>query len=1062
MPNSALNDPARRVPSPSDCAPNERLRNDEPQGPKTAQAAPSYRTNPSSASSAAHKCGLCNHHHQYQIDHEDDLTLPKRRPRSGPTRRTTKSAIRRLISRSEPSEPRGRRAPLVLARGLVSAMGACCRLATLLAILTLIITLHSSLFLTPTVQGYNLDHQKALPKRGPSGSYFGYSIAQHETFDESNRNATYRSYVIVGAPRDNPRTALGVQRPGAIYKCDFSRSEKCHQLDLDSIAHLSHHHSHNQAAAAPLNSASTSIYATTPAGGDSRNSAGSPTGFITAGSRDPVVQRDDQWLGVSVKSQGANGFAAACAHRYVLKGPNYRWPQGICYSLTKNLTLHRAWEPCYNRPVNKAHEEYGSCQVGTSVDINNNSDIVLGSPGPYTWRGTVFSNSITFRAKDDRTWYMAPVQDEEAKVYKYSYLGMSIVTGAFFNGHQYYISGAPRSNEIGQVLVMTKQSSLGGRRADSTLKTEQILDGEQMASAFGYTLAKMDFNGDSRLDLVVAAPFYYSKNEGGAVYLYSNNGKSFSPAGRLTGQPESRFGFALANCGDLNHDKYEDLAIGAPYDQGGGSVYIYLGSAAGMKSTPSQVIKASQALQTFGYSLSGGVDMDQNGYPDLAVGSYADDTVYIIRARPIIEISTKIEGNLSRIDPNRTTCDGERNQLPCFKFNTCFELDPAKIGEYSDSMKLKYRIEAETFTGQKYSRVKFQDSENSDRPNVVEREIMIDDYHRSIKLKRCNTQRVYLKDRSDVQTPIQFKLEYWLVAPDESKSSSSSSTRYKSNQLISSSYSSSYTSSSSSSSSSAPTNNQLATLSTSSSSSSSSDGQASLPAPFPILNQEEAQRIFSAKFLKDCGANDICESHLDVDGTLQMPRETLGINEPGYPSDKQVNVTIRVANNNEPAYEARLFVTHPANLIYSGFKATKQVSLVECTAVERNLVKCELGNPMPKGSTKLLMIFNTQNQAGTFDFNLMVNTTSQNAKEARTSYDLSGTIRRKVELQVPTKQPPIYPEPPMQETSIWRILLAILLGILVISATLWCLNAYGFFDRPKPRYVAANTEERFN
>lgn len=57
----------------------------------------------------------------------------------------------------------------------------------------------------------------------------------------------------------------------------------------------------------------------------------------------------------------------------------------------------------------------------------------------------------------------------------------------------------------------------------------------------------------SLLDLVVGAPFYYSRTEGGAVYIYLNEGgKILKPATRLKGKPESRFGFALANAGDLN------------------------------------------------------------------------------------------------------------------------------------------------------------------------------------------------------------------------------------------------------------------------------------------------------------------------------------------------------------------------------------------------------------------------------------------------------------------------------------------------------------------------------
>jgi len=985
----------------------------------------------------------------------------------------------------------------------------------------LLLIASSTIFLISTIHCYNLDYQKALIKNGPKGSYFGYSIAQHSTFDAQQQNnaSSYRSYLLVGAPRaDAPRSASLLaaafaqaqvpHKPGAIYKCDFSLSQSCQLIDIDSMAQSMQSSSLQSSASSPYSQLNPELAAQTgPSSGDNDQTISgqrqSPTAFITASSRDPIAQKDDQWLGVSVKSQGPNGYAMACAHRYVLRGPHYRWPQGICYSLTKNLTLHKAWQPCLNRPVNKAHEEYGFCQAGTSGDISDSSDIVLGSPGPYTWRGTVFSNSIQFSTKDDRTWYMAPVQDDEAKVYKYSYLGMSLVTGRFFNKQQYYVSGAPRSNDIGQVLVMTKQlapSTTGGRQrlvpsADSSnFKTEQILDGEQMASSFGYTLAKMDFNGDGHLDLIVAAPFYYSKNEGGAVYAYANDGKSAfvkTPTTKLTGKPESRFGLALANCGDLNRDKYDDLAVGAPYDPQGGSVYIYSGSKDGLKSTPSQVIRASTVasnLQTFGYSLSGGQDMDLNGYPDLAVGSYADDMVFILRARPIIEIHTKIEGNLTRIDPNKTTCDGEKNQLPCFKFNTCFELDPSKIGEYSDSMRLKYRIEAETFTGQKYSRVKFQEAEqlqtaNNLSPsssgsgstlsgqtlaanNIVEKEILIDDYYRGIKIKRCQTQRVYIKDRSDVQTPIQFKLTYSLVPPttsDINKQANSNnnvlqSTRYSlsSSERLISSYSTGSTGSASYA-------GNSRDLSSSSSSSSNEQQQQLPPPPFPILNQDEAQRIFSAKFLKDCGSNDVCESHLDVDGSLQVPRETLGINEPGYPTDKQINVTIRVSNNNEPAYESKLFVTHPAQLSYGGFRALKQVAHVECNSIEKNLIKCDLGNPMPKGTTKLLMIFNTQNQAGTFEFNLMVNTTSQNAKEAKTSYDLVGTIKRKVEVQIPQKQPPVYPEvPTIQEPPAWLILVAILLGILLFSALFYCLYVNGFFERSRAQYMAADTEDRYS
>ena len=77
-----------------------------------------------------------------------------------------------------------------------------------------------------------------------------------------------------------------------------------------------------------------------------------------------------------------------------------------------------------------------------------------------------------------------------------------------------------------------------------------------------------------------------------------------------------------------------------------------------------QVLKAEdmgglRAPLTFGYSLSGGMDLDGNDYPDLLVGAYDDSSVYLIRSRPIIGILTRVElkDNLTDIDPNGQGCD---------------------------------------------------------------------------------------------------------------------------------------------------------------------------------------------------------------------------------------------------------------------------------------------------------------------------------------------------------------------------------------------------------------------
>lgn len=249
-----------------------------------------------------------------------------------------------------------------------------------------------------------------------------------------------------------------------------------------------------------------------------------------------------------------------CAHRYIHKGENSLWGQGICYSLNNQLEYQRSWEPCLNRPVAKAHEQFGYCQAGTSVDISPDNDIVIGAPGPLFWRGTIFSNSIRFGIRDDKSWYHGPLTNHDVPEMpdKYGYLGMSVVTGRFFDGNLTYVAGASRSNRTGRVIFFPKNNS------SDTLSAKLILNGEQIASNFGYSLAVVDLNGDKLPDLAVGAPFFYGKTQGGAVYVYINSPQSLlkgKPAYKLTGKLDSRFGFALASLGDINKVSEEFFSL---------------------------------------------------------------------------------------------------------------------------------------------------------------------------------------------------------------------------------------------------------------------------------------------------------------------------------------------------------------------------------------------------------------------------------------------------------------------------------------------------------------------
>ncbi|KAG8234136.1 hypothetical protein J437_LFUL007502, partial [Ladona fulva] len=157
-------------------------------------------------------------------------------------------------------------------------------------------------------------------------------------------------------------------------------------------------------------------------------------------------------------------------------------------------------------------------------------------------------------------------------------------------------------------------------------------------------------NNDGLDDIVVGAPLYADPDTGVAgydegrvsVFLGSYAGRLHETL-RIRGNiPGARFGSAISYLGDLDFDGYAEVAIGAPQeDDGRGSVYIYPGDRiTGISKKPVQSLKARDIypyLRGFGQSISLlPADIDQNGCPDIAVGSYNSGHAVIFRGRPVL------------------------------------------------------------------------------------------------------------------------------------------------------------------------------------------------------------------------------------------------------------------------------------------------------------------------------------------------------------------------------------------------------------------------------------------
>ena len=648
------------------------------------------------------------------------------------------------------------------------------------------------------------------------------------------------------------------------------------------------------------------------------------------------------------------------------------------------------------QPIGSAfddHAQWGVCQVGTAATFVKEEDIeeeadqdlaLFGAPGCFTWRGNILGQSVgTIRRYD-----VAVNFDTMRQYSKHGHMGLSVTSGRFFNGKVYYVSGAPHAGDedrrAGEIYFFRKDSSNNMFQPDESL----TLRGDVFGAGFGYTLATMDANGDSSPDLLVGAPFHDGgkSGKGGAVYLYLSEKRSLkgnSHRVKIIGeQLESQFGISLASVGDLNLDGFDDFAVGAPYEAGGGAVYVFFGGPRGLRSfgpsdeflsaaeVADQVIHATDlvgsirelpaGLETFGSSLSGGMDMDNNGYPDLVVGAFQSNMVFLLRARPIIDITTFVdESNLKAIDPGKAGClDDFESQEACFGFKTCFSVDK----EVSQrGLLLKFMIEAEPKkpVSRVWLRLKTQGKEK--RNKSITDKIRIVNGHRE---EHCTDIVGYVSTHADLQTPVQFAMSYSLVQDVPRM-------LYRRGAVM-------------------PDINE-----------------------YPILNQAQAKKKFQATFEKDCGEDEVCQSQLKLTPTLRDKTSTeLGKTPGGYYElelgsldGSELVLDVLVQNEGDPAYEAEMDVHFPSDISYVGLGQGAKLNTPDLK--NASWLHFNLGNPF-KGisdsgepnSMQIQLRFNPGKsiKEKLIQFRLSANTSSEQAFDTSTYVNLM--IVRRAEVRI--------------------------------------------------------------
>ncbi|XP_006010755.1 integrin alpha-6 isoform X2 [Latimeria chalumnae] len=764
------------------------------------------------------------------------------------------------------------------------------------------------------ISAFNLDLDNVIKKTGDPDSLFGFSLAMHRQLHPVDKRI-----LLVGAPRAKALPRQRANVTGGLYSCDVSsNSQTCTRVDFDN-------------------------------------------------EDDPTKEsKENQWMGVTVQSQGPGGKIVTCAHRYekrmyVTTPQESRDVIGRCYILSEDLTINNddemdggRWTFCDGRP--RGHEKFGSCQQGVAATFTRDFHyVIFGAPGTYNWKGDIRveqKNSTMFELGyyDDGPFEVADESEKNEMLIPVpanSYLGFSLDSGVGITSkdHMTFVSGAPRANHSGAVVLLKKIPDFPRR-----LVPEHVFYGEGLASSFGYDVTVVDLNNDGWQDIVVGAPQYFDREGeiGGAVYVYINKEGKWNKVKpvRLNGTKDSMFGLTVENIGDINQDSYQDIAVGAPYDDNG-KVYIYNGLSTGINTRPAQVLTGKgHNIQFFGYSLAGNMDLDGNTYPDIAVGSLSD-SLFVYRSRPVISIKKSITTSPSSIDLKQKTCSDGIGI--CMNVKACFSYT-ANPNTYSPTITIAYEFEAEADRRKLGlpSRVTFSNQGN----NALELQ-----HKGTLDLKgqnseNCKSVELRLQENfKDVLRPIPITVSVNIKEAKRKKRQDNS-----------------------------------------------------LPDLAPILNSNEPNTVHSeVHFQKEgCGSDNVCQSNLQLSYRFctkeDKPERFLPLplkdDIPVFSLSDQKNIALEISVTNgasdpqkpqkdgDDAYEAKLIADFPETLSYSAYRGLSILGDKQlCSANENgSRAECDLGNPLTRGSSvKFYLILSTQGislDTTDLDIKLQLETTS--------------------------------------------------------------------------------------
>ncbi|MCH9031259.1 MAG: FG-GAP repeat protein [candidate division Zixibacteria bacterium] len=203
-----------------------------------------------------------------------------------------------------------------------------------------------------------------------------------------------------------------------------------------------------------------------------------------------------------------------------------------------------------------------------------------------------------------------------------NFFGLSVSGAGDVNndGFADLIMGAPGNfvggSQVGRAYVFSGQTG----------DTLHVFTGEAALDEFGISVSGAgDVNNDGFADLIVGAWFNDAGgNDAGRAYVYS--GQTGALLHTFTGEAaDDLFGHSVSGVGDANNDGFDDIIVGASYNDAGGTragrAYVYSGQTGALLHT----LTGEAVDDQFGISVSGAGDVNNDGRADLIVGSRFND-----------------------------------------------------------------------------------------------------------------------------------------------------------------------------------------------------------------------------------------------------------------------------------------------------------------------------------------------------------------------------------------------------------------------------------------------------